>query len=292
MKGILALLVINEILSTVVPWGCRCSVCIFRIARSSILEPLLQFLNRLNLTATRPASPSVVRPLPSASVGPFRRSRQPGPGDRRVPVTELLFLHRRLPLSADPPCGSPKRTLSASPTKAVSRRVGLWNTLTCSGAGIFLLATAVAAVSRPSSAHWRDPRAGGGTLLAAFGPDARGIHPSRSAAWGCAVVLILLAIFEEPIRWFRQGPIPRAESLTRKTDTSTTSSTGLGIVYMSGDDLSALKLTLALLMSRWRLLRDRLQFHGNSCCTGLPAWTMRNWNGSSRGSAIWRPGIP
>jgi hypothetical protein len=69
------------------------------------------------------------------------------------------------------------------------------------------------------------------------------------------------------VAWFRPLRERRlrrkrfAPAATAPVETSPAESSRLGVVYMSGDELSYLKLTPALLMSRWRILRDKLNSH-------------------------------
>ncbi|MBL9174736.1 MAG: hypothetical protein JNL10_14455 [Verrucomicrobiales bacterium] len=269
VKGILAMLVITEILGTVVPL--LVSLFSLRIQDRAKLNPsgrLLQFLNRLNLTATRPASPiwlSVRYHLrPSVPSGDGASQGQ------AIAVFLLLnfsfFLIGAYLCQQILPLWFTEVYLSGSPFKLLLGGLVFWNTLYLLRYGIFLLATAVAAVFSTFPICSVAAALGLAELgLAAFGPDASW-NPVRheGPAWTVALGLVLLAIFEEPLlaairRWRTRPAAP-----PRDPETTTTSSQGLGIVYMSGDDLSSLKLTPALLMSRWRLLRDRLGSTGIS----------------------------
>src|SRR6185295_11225520 len=73
----------------------------------------------------------------------------------------------------------------------------------------------------------------------------------------------------------------------------------LGVVYMSGDDLSSLKLNAALLMTRWGLLRDKLNSDGMQLLFGmvqrpddatLEKWFQELYEAEKRaGVTLWHP---
>lgn len=263
VKGILAMLVITEILGTVVPL--LVSLLSLHIQDRAKLCPsgrFLQFLNRLNLTATRPASPIwlSVRYHFRPSV-PSGDSASQGQAIAVFLLLNFSFFFIGAYLCQQIlPLWFTEVYLSGSTGKLFLGGLVFWNTLYLLRYGIFLLATAVAAVFSTFPLRSLAATVGLTELgLAAFGPDAPW-NPVRNEApaWAASVVLVLLALLEEPLlRQFRRLRRHSA-SAPRDPEPTTASSNGLGVVYMSGDDLSALKLTPALLMSRWSLLRDRL----------------------------------
>ncbi|MBN9691225.1 MAG: hypothetical protein J0M24_13390 [Verrucomicrobia bacterium] len=262
VKGVLAMLVVTEVAGLVVPWV----VTLFSKAVQDYVSSHphcgtgWRLVNRLNLTATRPASPIWL------SVRYYLRPSVPT-GDVASRIQSILFYlvinvvffgvgaylcQQILPLWFT------EAYLTGSSFKLFVGGLVFWNTLYLLRYGLFLLATAVAAGGATFPARTAAALVAVGGLAATVG-----VAGGRWLEWvGWLVVFLLIpfVLWEEAWRaaWARW----RRSDRSVPQPTTPSPEGNLGIVYMSGDDLSALKLTPALLLTRWRLLRDQLGSSG------------------------------
>jgi hypothetical protein len=147
-----------------------------------------------------------------------------------------------------------------------------WNTMYLLRFGLFVLLVTVA------SAVARFPFRVAGALAAiaalasiGFGPSITGGPGAVSIlTWGVVVAGLVLIGFEpEVLAWLRRLPLCRLRIERRSAHVRQAldrfrqdPDRALGVVYMSGDDLSFLKLSPGLLRGRMRVLRDQLNSGG------------------------------
>jgi hypothetical protein len=134
--------------------------------------------------------------------------------------------------------------------------------------GLFVLLTSTASLLLMAPFRTVALLAGLGLLVLA-GMEILPAAPTNHAFWPAVAALALLALFEKPVlaslkRWGRAKHQPNAQPpgdqglLERARQHPQAKA---AIVFMSGDELGAGKLTPDLLMSRWTLLRDQLGSH-------------------------------
>ncbi|HRI16476.1 MAG TPA: hypothetical protein PLX89_26070, partial [Verrucomicrobiota bacterium] len=265
VKGILAMLAVTEVVGVVLPMvatGVSMAVQDF-VSRRGKGGGVLSFLNRLNITATQPASPLWL------SVRYYLRPSVPS-GDTASLVQAIgfylglnfVFLWVGAYLCQQIlPLWFTETYLNASTGKLFVGGLLFWNTLYLLRYGLFLLVTATASGFATFPLRSFAALAATASLVIALLPETVGVNVSRFEpfAWLVALSLVGLAIWETPLcaaarRIFRRAPRERNMASSRPADPAST----VGMVYMSGDDLSSLKLTPALLMTRWRVLRDKL----------------------------------
>src|SRR2546430_941441 len=147
--------------------------------------------------------------------------------------------------------------LNASDWKLFFGGLLFWNSMYLLRYGLFVLFTGIA------SALVTFPIRTAFALLALLFISLSALFPDvgveltsyPSLTYGLMVIGLAGIFFEAPIvSWFRSRRRPLASVASSKADTEG----AIGIVYMSGDDLSHLKLTADLLMDRWMVLRDKL----------------------------------
>jgi hypothetical protein len=250
----------------------------WRLATGNWLLPLMRFLNQLNLTATRPAS---------VLWKSFKYHFQPSVPTGDAGSLALVVIYY-LALAAVFFAGGgyvSKEVLRV--WFADTYRYGwdfklllgallFWNTMYLLRFGLHVLFTGTSAfvVTFPIKA-----------LVAAFtlgyvlthviqvglqGQTESFVTAYPTLSYGVLIVLLALAVFEDQfLAWLKSTSLvrrrreARAAERRRKLDEyKSDSNRAFGVVYMSGDDLSYLKLTPELLMSRWTILRDKLDSGG------------------------------
>lgn len=261
VKGLLAMLAFAEVAAVAVPiafsWF---SKAVQDAAASQRKFPrLFGSLNKLNITAVRPASPVALSlryhfqpSVPSGNFGSMAQALL-----FYFVLAALFFFIGAYLCQQIFSLWFTDTYLNASNWKLFFGGLLFWNTMYLLRYGLFVLFTgfASALVAFPLKASF--------ALLALGCVVAASVHPPLAAqianypSIGYTVLALGLAaaFLEQPIcKWFK--------SLRRERKTPAPSpangDASLGIVYMSGDDLSHLKLTVDLLMTRWMLLRDKL----------------------------------
>jgi len=274
VKGVIALWVVTEVAGLVIPLAVTWVSLAIQdyVGSHPHCGSTIKFLNRLNLTATRPASPlwlSVRYYLrPSVPTGDWV-SRVQSIGFYLVLNFGFLFVGVYL-CQQILPLWITETYLNASSWKLLVGGLVFWNTLYLLRYGLFLLATAVAAGLATFPLRSLAAMAGlAGVARELFRSGAATESaPPSPWMWLGAAVLVVLVVAEESIRsaWTRWRPRHGQPSgdidVTGATGVGNRTDTSLGIVYMSGDDLSFHKLTPTLLLTRWRVLRDQLGSSG------------------------------
>ncbi|HEY0455236.1 MAG TPA: hypothetical protein VGE41_02610, partial [Verrucomicrobiae bacterium] len=285
VKGILAVLAFVEvgaivvpILATLVSKGLQDFV-----SDRKIQSKLLIFLNRLNITATRPASPLWLsfkyHTQPSMPTGTLWGTGQAIAFYFLLSASFLVvggYLTEQI-LSL----WFTDTYLNAANWKLFLGGLMFWNTMYLLRYGIFLLY--VAAASFIST--W--PLKAAVTLAASAYILLEYLQPSWNAQAFSSLTVqgfflgagLLAIVFEKQILDWMKKAAPRwfkgsgdYDAVVTQSETQPTKSLlnialarenrTLGIVYMSGDDLSAAKLNPDLLLSRWKVLRDQLASKG------------------------------
>jgi len=290
VKGLLAMLAFAEVLAIILPLAATLLSKYLqdRVTRPPAASPFTQFLNRLNLTATTPASPLWLsikyHTQPSVPSGGFWGMIQ-AVVFYFVLAAVFFFVGGYL-------CQEilslwfTDTYLLASNWKLFLGSLLFWNTMYLLRYGLFVLFTGIASAlaAFPIKASL-GLLALGYAVFALFSPVLN-VDANAYSYWSYPILCggILLAGFESSIlAALRRArlidarapafPPHEPDSTTDDTDHTdrTTSASAksaksavktsvqaLGVVYMGGDDLSYQKLTPALLMDRWNLLRDRL----------------------------------
>lgn len=271
LKGILAMLALMEVAAIVLPLALTAASKFLQDRVSAQRNPwrLTRFLNQLNLTATRPASPLWLavkyHMQPSVPTGGFWGLAQ------AVVFYFLLggtfFLVGGFLCQEMFPLWFTEKYLASADWRLFFGGLFFWNTMYLLRYGLFLFFTGAA------SALASFPVKGLVALLATvqlllllleqiFGGSLAAPGP---VAWPVTVAGLIAMWFESDLlaALRRKRPSASPGKLREKLErVRQEKSATLGVVYMSGDDLSYLKLTPALLMSRWRILRDRLDSDG------------------------------
>lgn len=276
VKGMIAGLVLLEALAIFLPlvlsW-----VSMWledRVTKNPRASTFTRFLNQLNLTATRPASV-----LWQSFKYHFQPSVPSGDAGSMTLVGLYYFaLAAAFFAGGGYVCKEVLRVWFAETYqygwdfKLLLGALLFWNTMYLLRFGLHVLFTGASAfaVTFPVKA-----------LLAGFGLACAVAHVVQvgiqgqtdsfvtaypTLSYGVLILLLALALFEEPFRvWLkRSSPIRRrraarqAERRRKLEDYKADPNRAFAVVYMSGDDLSYLKLTPELLLSRWAILRDRL----------------------------------
>ena len=238
-------------------------------------------VNRLNITATRPASPLWLT---------LKYHFQPSvpTGDLHSFVQAIFFyflLSGMFFFVGGYLCQQilslwfTEKYLHGLDWRLLAGGLFFWNTMYLLRYGLFLLASSVA------SAFAFFPVKMTFAALAAAQIWHGQLHPDQNIFQGKpglaagAVLATLAAMLWEPriVAWV--GRKRRTSRPDRKaspesvpsieTQVGPRPSGTLAVVYMSGDDLSHLKLTPAVLLARWRILRDQLDSEGLRWLVGM-----------------------
>lgn len=279
VKGLLAMLALAEVAAIVFPLA---GTALSKFLQDLVTKPapsgsppaFLNFLNRLNITATRPASPLWLsvkyHTQPSVPTGGFWGAAQ-AVIFYFVLAASFFFVGAYL-------CQQifslwiTDTYLQAADWKLVVGGLLFWNTMYLLRYGLFLLFTGIA------SALATFPIKTGFALLALAHLVLTLFGHKLDIDWNAYPMLIysflvfglVLMTFEKPlIAWWQK--VFEADERAKEREEQTQQklqqikndkSAVLGIVYMSGDDLSYHKLTPNLLMERWSILRDKLDSEG------------------------------
>jgi hypothetical protein len=272
VKGILAMLAFVEVVAIAFPLAAT--------AFSKFLQDwvtshpgrgrLVRFINKLNITATRPASPIWLsikyHTQPSVPTGDFRSMAQA--------VVFYFLLGAVFFFTGGYLCQQilslwfMDSYLTASNWKLFFGGLLFWNTMYLLRYGLFLLFTGIASalVTFPIKTTFA-LLAGVHVVLILFGnPLGMDLSAYPALTYSLMFIGLMLMVFEPALlRALERFEIFRHDRTQKEKDTQNalaeikaSRSATLGVVYMSGDDLSHLKLTPDLLMERWTILRDRL----------------------------------
>ncbi|MSU64056.1 MAG: hypothetical protein EXS31_16965 [Pedosphaera sp.] len=294
VKGIFAMIAFAEVGAIVLPLaaGFISKWLQDHSATAPAFRGLLQFIHKLNITATRPASPLWL------SIKYHTQPSAPS-GDRASTIQTVVFYFVFAALFAFVgaylcqemfPLWFTEKYLTAANWKLVLGGFVFWNTMYLLRYGLFLAFTGIASFTAtfPIKALFIMFAAAQAVLVCLEKINGSQWQVSSTISYAVAAIGLVLIWFESPlVSWFRarRSPTPASNSdelgghVTAVVKQATASSeearqsappaSNLGVVYMSGDDLSHLKLTPALLMSRWTILRDRLDSSGVELLFGL-----------------------
>jgi hypothetical protein len=277
----------------------------------SSLTGLLRLANRLNLTATKPASPLWLSikyhfqpSVPTGSTGELIQA-----------IVSYFLLAGAFLLVGGYLCQEilslwfTETYLAEADWKLFAGSLGFWSTMALLRYGLFLLCSGAASTLATFPVH--TACAGFALLqlgLVLFGPSL-GLEPShfRPLCLALAALGLGLMLFGKDVhRWLsRRGreaaqPVQAVAGGDRSDQAASPAQPAtLGVVYMSGDDLSSLKLAPELLMSRWRILRDKLSSEGLGLLASLGQSpddaTLQSWFQALRdaearaGVTLWHP---
>lgn len=260
VKGIFAMLVLAEVAAIALPLAATAFSKFTQdwVASHTACGRVVRFINKLNITVTRPASPIWLsikyHTQPSVPTGGFWAMTQAvlfyfafgavfffAGGYLCQQILSLWFMDTYL---------------NASNWKLFFGGLLFWNTMYLLRYGLFLLFTGIASalVTFPiktvfallALAH---------LIVVLFAAPLRVDFTAYPAlTYSLALIGLILMAFEAPILRF----ITTAATRRRGAPNPATTAAALGVVYMSGDDLSHQKLTPELLMDRWSILRDSL----------------------------------
>jgi len=266
VKGMFAMLAVTEMASVLFPLVT--SWISMWLQDSAARRPWAAAANRLNITATRPASALWLS---------IKYHLQPSmPTGTRWGLAQAVVFYFVLAGSfffgagylcqQIFPLWFTDTYLRGADAKLVLGGLVFGLTMILLRYGLFLLFSSVASIlSAFPVLSFAGLIAFGQFLFAFLGPK-MGLDPQAwlPAFWGIAGLALGLGLFWKPISERLRHRVQLRREKRQRQAVATTARAGdkpnprLGIVYMSGDDLSALKLTPDLLMSRWTLLRDRL----------------------------------
>ena len=276
VKGVVAVILVVEAAATLVPITVsRLSMWLEdHVTANPDASALTRFVNQLNLVPTRPAS------LIGLSIRYHFQPSVPTGGMMAMLQAATFYIIFNAVFFA---VGSymSKQALEVWFQETYYRgwNLGLvlggllfWNTMYLLRFGLFVL---FASVSSALSLHPLKALGGLTTLLCLAiqlldNPVGRFIGNQPTFTFGVLTAGLVLMVFEsEVLAWLRQLPLCRrrdAKRLAREGSllehVRNDSNRALGIVYMSGEDLSFHKLTPELLMSRVAVLRDQLDSGG------------------------------
>jgi hypothetical protein len=288
VKGMFAMLALAEFAGIVVPLLTTFAAGALQdlVARKHNAPAALQFINRLNFSASRPASPLALAARylfqPSVPSGDWRSLAQAMLSYFGL-AAAFFFIGVYL-------CKEilalwfTENYLNVSYVKLFFGGLLFWNTMYLLRYGLFLLTTAV--TSLLCITPWRTVAAlvGLGFVTVAAFEFEPGVENAAAGplVWCIVGTLVVFAIFEERIlKIFRRGresdrdriKPARPERLIGTVDHLTPpSDSKAGIVYMSGDDLGYLKLNPDLMFTRWRLLRHKLGSSAAVLARNLGGW--------------------
>ncbi len=266
VKGLLAMLALAEVAAVVLPvaftWASKGLQDLVSSQRR--IPRLIHSLNKLNITAVRPSSPIALA---------FRYHFQPSvPSGNWVSMTQAVvvyFLLAALFFGVGAylcqqifSLWFTDTYLNASDWKLFFGGLLFWNTMYLLRYGLFALLTGIASalVTFPFRAAFTLAALAYVLLYGCFTGWRNQLTAYPSLTYGLMMAGLAGIFLEGPIRrWFqsRRQPALRAPIVNSEASGELTDGSAVGIVYMSGDDLSHLKLTPDLLMTRWLLLRDK-----------------------------------
>jgi len=288
VKGIFAMLALAELAGIVVPLVTSFVSGALQdlVARKPNAPAALHFINRLNFSASRPASPLALAARylfqPSVPSGDWRSLAQAMLSYFGL-AAAFFFIGVYL-CKGILALWFTENYLNASYLKLFFGGLVFWNTMYLLRYGLFLLTTALTSLF--CLTPWRTVAALAGLgflTLTAYESNHNGVTLTTGPlAWFVVVTLAVFAVFEERIlKVFRNGRGPdhdrirpaRPKRLIGTVDHLTPpSDSKAGIVYMSGDDLGYLKLNPDLMLTRWRLLRHQLGSAAAILARDLGGW--------------------
>ena len=231
---------------------------------------LARFLNQLNLVPTRPASllwlSIKYHFQPSVPTGGFRPMVQA--------IASYLFLGATFFFVGSYMC---KQALDVwlqetyrhgSDLRLMAGAWLFWNTMYLLRFGLFVLLATLASAAALYPIRLASALGALGWLAWEWGSDAFAGQVARHAGLAAIILvvsLVLIAFESELLAWLRNSPLRRRTEARRREKKRAAleqlrldPNRALGVVYMSGDDLSFYKLTPELLLTRLGILRDRL----------------------------------
>ncbi len=295
VKGLLAMLALAEVAAIVLPLG-GTVVSKFlqdRVTGRSSTWPVTNFLNRLNITANKPASPLWLtlkyHAQPSVPTGGFW-------GMMQAIVFYFVFAATFFFVGGFL-CQQifslwfTDTYLQAADGKLFFGALLFWNTMYLLRYGLFLMFSGVASLLVTF------PIQGAIGLLAlaqlCFAMLGRkldiDVTSFSTVIYFLMFVALVLILFSGPVtEWLRKAfsirtSTERLDEAIQKglIEIKEKKSATLGVVYMSGDDLAFQKLTPDLLMTRWTILRDKLDSSGLRLLCGMANRPddakLRNW---------------
>ncbi|MFM1944295.1 MAG: hypothetical protein RI897_3277 [Verrucomicrobiota bacterium] len=282
VKGLFAMIALAEVAAILLPLGSTFISGALQdlVIRHPHTPAPLQFLNRLNFSANRPASPIALS---------IRYLFQPSvpSGDTRSLALAILsyfglaaafFFVGVYLCQGILALWFTENYLNASYVKLIFGGLVFWNTMYLLRYGLFLLTTAV--TSLLCSYPFRTLAALGGLGFITLAATSSNHSPQTlPSAWIVVGALALLAIFEDTLlKRSKTRDIPITPKSPAPNHPGTVNhlnppaNAKAGIVYMSGDDLGSLKLTADLLMTRWQILRDKLGSTSAKLASQLGQW--------------------
>lgn len=257
VKGIFSMLALAEVAGVILPLlGTAFSKFIQDHAHSGAIYA---FLNRLNITATRPASPLWLS---------IKYHAQPSiPTGTRLGLAQAIAFYFLLAAAfffggiylcqQILPLWFTETYLQGSNLKLLAGGVVFGVTMFLLRYGIFLLFTCLASLMAAFPVLSIAGFLAVAQILFTYSTRSLELEVGKYTGlfWGATVVMVTLGLFENRFaimlgRRKAKVSIPAPESIPAERR--------LAVVYMSGDDLSALKLTPEVLMDRWTLMRDKL----------------------------------
>ena len=295
VKGILAMLCFVEVACVIVPLAAAWFSKFMedRVSSRPGTWKITRFINKLNITATKPASP-----LWLAIKYHLSPSVPTGTPWQLAQAVIFYFLHA----AAFFVIGGficqqifslwfTDTYLNGSNWKLFFGGLMFWNTMYLLRYGLFLLATGLATALTifPIKTLVGSGALAYLTLIFFRSPLKLDLSAYPTVTYSIMIAALALVLFEPSFRAWLKRTFPRTARAGRDQAASTEAlrrikaeaSATLGVVYMSGDDLSSLKLNAALLMSRWGLLRDKLNSDGMQMLFGMlrrpDDATLENW---------------
>ncbi|MBI3416899.1 MAG: hypothetical protein HY043_16535, partial [Verrucomicrobia bacterium] len=272
VKGILAMLAFIEVGAIVLPAALSLASKFLQdwVAARPQAGGAIKFLHSLNITATRPTSV-----LWQSFRYHFQATAPSGDLWGLLQTIFFYFLQAGVFFFVGGylcqemfPLWFTEKYLAEADWKLFFGGLIFWNTMYLLRYGLFLLATGIGSFL----ATFPLRTIGAALALAQIAAVVFGgfayveIGPRALASTAALLVGLALMLFEEQVLAWVRGAWPlrgRANRQAAETERKLArikqdQSATLGVIYMSGDDLCYQKLTPTLLMSRWRILRDKL----------------------------------
>jgi hypothetical protein len=272
VKGAVAVILLVEAAATLVPLAVsRFSMWLEdRVAANPNSSALSRFVNQLNLVPTRPAS------LIWLSIKyHFQPSVPTGGAFSMFQAATFYVIFNAVFFAVGSYTYKQALEVWFQETYGREWNLGLmlggllfWNTMYLLRFGLFVLFASVGS----ALSLYPLKALGGLAILLCFGlqlfdhPADRFLDAHTPLSFGVLAVGLALMAFElDVLAWLRRLPLWRGRAAQRQASEErlleqhrNDANRALGIIYMSGDDLSFHKLTPDLLMSRTSLLRDHL----------------------------------
>ena len=283
VKGLLAMLAVAEVAAIALPIaGTFVSKFLQdRVTSRPNAWPITTFLNRLNITATKPASPLWLslkyHAQPSVPTGGFW-------GMTQAIVFYFVFAATFFFVGGFL-CQQifslwfTDTYLQAADWKLFFGALLFWNTMYLLRYGLFLMFTGVASLLATFPVQGViGLLAVGHLVLAALGRRLNlDVISFSGVIYFLMGVALLLIFFGNPVAAWLKKAFSIRSSTERLDDeiqkglaeVKTKQNATLGIIYMSGDDLAFQKLKPDLLMARWAVLRDKLDSAGLRLLCGM-----------------------